>query len=203
MKYITVVFSLLTPLLFLSGCGESSSEGESTTQASVTQGWHFQGRDCLACHNVDLSSEKHLLVAGTLYKNLATDATTQDNQDAMCGGNLILNIYDAAAPSNLIYSSKNYEDSASKGYKAKGNIFILQRNLALLSQGSYFLEITDAQGHVLAEKYRHTFSSQPYDINNPQDFNNQVSCGACHSPAEGSRAYPLYVNAFDAVKYCQ
>ncbi len=194
------LFVLLNAALLLSGCSEDGGE-EGDSPTAVVQGWHFQGRDCLACHNVDLGENRHLLIGGTLYKSQYVTAQEQDNLDKMCGGNLVINFYDVNSPTNLIYSSKTYEDTASKGYKAKGNLFILQRKLALISQGDYFVEITDANGNILSTKYRHSFSAQPYDSNNPQDNTNALSCNACHSTTAHSKAYPIYVDT--NTSYCQ
>jgi len=198
--HYTLTFFLLSIILLLNGCSEDEGN-EGDAPVSVAQGWHFQGRDCLACHNVDLKENRHLLMAGTLYKNQYVPLSELDNVDKMCGGDLVINLYDGNAPTNLIYSSKNYEDTASKGYKAKGNLFILQRKLALISQGDYFVEITDGNGNILANKSKHHFSAQPYDSSNPQNNNNALSCNACHSPVANATTYPIYVDT--NTSYCK
>ena len=199
-KYI--VYLLLTLFaLTLSGCGEEEEggEGDATSSAS-TQGWHFQGRDCLACHNVDLQQEKYLLVAGTLYKS--SSISDQEDFNSMCGGEIVVNFYDTNNPANLIYSSTNYKDANSKGYKGKGNLFILQRKLGIISSQDYYIELATPNNEVLADKYLHRFSAQPYDINNPADNANQLSCNACHSSQTTSKALPLYVKS-SAVSLCK
>ena len=172
--------------LILSGCGED--EGSESTAS--TQGWHFQGRDCLACHNVDLGEDKHLLYAGTFYRD--ANVSNQDDLNSVCGGKFVVNLLDSSF--NVVYSSKDYEDSNSKGYNGKGNLFVLQRKLRLLSAGTYHAQITDANGTVMAVSgYDHFFTSQDYDINNPADNLNRLSCNACH--VKGGAQDPLYAQA--------
>ena len=182
--------SLLFLLAFiLNGCGEDEGgeEGDSTT-ASSKQGWHFQGRDCQACHNVDLGSDKHLLIGGTLYKS--STVSNQDDIANTCGGEYLVKFLDNNG--NTIYNSNDYKDVNSKGYKGKGNIFILQRKLRLLSAGTYYAQITDPNNSVMAiSGYSHSFTSQDYDMNNPSDYANRLSCNSCHR--NGGPQAPLYV----------
>ncbi|QSZ40981.1 hypothetical protein GJV85_02235 [Sulfurimonas aquatica] len=175
-----LVFLAFTTLLI--GCGESEDE----TVLTTTQGWHYQGRDCLGCHNIDLKEEKHLLFGGTLYKS--ENVTDQNDLDSVCGGNFIINFLDSSF--QTIYSSKDYVDENSPGYNAKGNLFVLQRELPLISAGEYRIQITDENGIVMAIE-EHTFNSQPYDINNPANSQNNVSCNACHGI--GKKEDPIYV----------
>ena len=192
-KKTVLVLVMVLGILFLSGCGEEEGEGGSLTTTSVTstsggQGWHFQGRDCLACHNTDLKKERHLLIGATLYKE--SNVSNQDDVTNACGGKFVINFLDST--STTVYSSKDYEDSTSKGYNAKGNIFILQRTLRLLDPGIYRIQITDEHGVQLAHsRYSHQISSQDYDINNNADINNRLSCNACH--VKGGVTLPLYV----------
>jgi len=169
-KYIYII--LFSSLLFLTGCSEDD-EGD-----SLSQGWHYPGRDCLACHNVDLGEDKHLLFAGTVYKYDSVIDT--DNVDNLCGGELFVEFLDSSY--NLALSSKDYKDSTSPGYNGKGNIFILQRELRLLSAQNYTMRITNVDGLTMAQSLSnsHTFTSQDYDINLPGDWNNRLSCNSCH-----------------------
>ena len=202
-KKILLYFLLALVTFTLSGCGEEDGGGDSEGSGAkvvVKSGWHFQGRDCLACHNVELKSEEHLLVAGTLYKD--SSVTNEDDLNNVCGGEIVVNFYDGTNYNNLIYSSTTYKDAASKGYNGKGNLFILQRKLGIISSGGYYIELATPTGQVLADKYLHKFSAQPYDINNPVDYSNQLSCNACHSTQATSRAYPLYVKS-SAVTLCK
>ncbi|MBU0720906.1 hypothetical protein KJ877_06145 [bacterium] len=187
MKKTILFLLLLSTALFLSGCGEEEEGEEQSSTVSGVQGWHFQGRDCLACHNVDLQEEKNLLFGGTLYKD--QNITDQDDLNNVCGGKQIINLYDSGF--NLTYSSKDYEDLDSKGYKGKGNIFILKRMLYSVSPGDYYVQITDENANVLAVSTQtHAFSSLPYDINNSADINNRVSCNSCH--IKGGVQAPLF-----------
>lgn len=200
MKKKLIVLFIVILSLIVSGCGEGEGSESGGSNVATAQGWHFQGRDCLACHNVDLGDAKHLLIGGTLYKNRTVQ--NQDDLNAVCGGEIVVNFYDANNSANLIYSSSNYKDVNSKGYKGKGNLFILQRRLGLISAGNYYIELATTNGNILADKYLHTFSAQPYDINNPTNWGNRVSCNACHSSQQNAPAYPLYVKT-SAVSLCK
>ncbi len=173
--------------LLFNGCSESENGEGNENSTAQAQGWHQQGRDCLACHNEDLNPDKHLLFGGTLYKDQYI--TDQNNLSSMCGGDLIVNFLDENGV--VQYSSKDFIANGSKGYKAKGNIFIMQRQLRLLGAGIYYIQITDANANQLAGPARHTFSSADYNTNNPTDPNNELSCNACHNV--GGIQYPLYV----------
>ena len=166
---------LTLPLLALVGCGG----GGGTIVDTQNQGWHFQGRNCLACHNVDLSQEKHLLVAGTLYK--APDVVNPDELSKTCGGELFIQFLDQNY--NVVYDSRNYYDPNSKGLNGKGNFFILKRLLSNLS-GNYYVRIVTKDGTLLSQSLTlHSFT----DINsykprqNPADSLNRFSCNTCHT----------------------
>ncbi len=180
-----LTLALLASLAF-SGCERppALADGE--------QGWHFQGRDCLACHNVDLGEDKHLFFAGTLYKD--KNVTDQDNIDNVCGGKFVVNFLDGDF--NSVFTSKTYKDSNSKGYDAKGNIFVLNRKNPNLSADTYHVQILDeATNKILAvSNYTHKFNLEAYDANNPKNTENRISCNSCHSSTNGFTA-PLYVQA--------
>jgi len=183
-KYIYTL--LFASLFLLSGCGEDEASEDSV--ATAAQGWHYPGRDCLACHNLDLGVDKHLLLAGTVYKD--SNVTNQDDINNVCGGELLVEILDSSF--NPVYNSKEFKDSSSSGYNGKGNIFILQRKLRLLSAGTYALRITDANGTIMAvSNSSHKFTSQDYDINSPADWDNRLSCNSCHRV--GGATDPLYI----------
>lgn len=186
MKKYTYIL-LFSLFIILSGCGEDD-DYENNELASSVQGWHFQGRDCLACHNLDLSEDKHLLFAGTVYKN--SNILNQDDINNTCGGELLIEILDNTF--TPVYKSKDYKDDSSSGYKGKGNVFILQRQLRLLAAGTYAIRITDINGTTMAQsKLTHKFTSQDYDINNPVDWDNRLSCNSCH--IKGGNQDPLYI----------
>ena len=199
-KSLNILF-ISAMMIFMAGCGEEDESGEATVATSsseVVQGWHFQGRDCLACHNVDLQESKHLLFGGTLYKEKSV--VNQDDLNNVCGGDYIINYLDNN--SNIVYSSKDYIDVNSKGNKGKGNLFILKRELPLISWGSYTIEVTTQDGTTMAKSGpTHSFTSQGYDINTPVDYANRVSCNACH--IKGGEQPPIYVNFTANQTLCQ
>jgi len=184
-----ILQGILVLFMFIGFLGCEDEEGEESS-ASTAQGWHFQGRDCLACHNVDLQSEKHLIVGGTLFKMASVD--DQDNLDNSCGSEeLVINFLDNN--SNLIDSSRSYSDSSSNGYKGKGNLFILARTMDTLV-GDYYVQITTQGGDELARSGGlHHFTGGSYDITNSTDDANRRSCNACH--IQGGSTSPLYVQS--------
>jgi len=189
LAYIFVLFSFS-----LISCGEGE-EGEATTSTSsqtTKQGFHMSGRDCLACHNYDLQNVRHLTIGGTVFKDI--NIKDVNNVNNLCGGNLKVKFIDASNPSNII-DSTNYEDPNSKGYKGKGNIFILSRNLPNI-QGNYYVQITDENNNVIAVSTQpHNFISGYYDITNPSDIANRYSCNACHSVSpKGGAPGVIYPN---------
>lgn len=182
----------LAMILFIAGCeGEDSEESTTTTTLSASdRGWHFNGRDCLACHNSDLGQEKHLVVAGTLYKDDLVEDT--DNVSNACNADLIINFVDSNW--NIVYSSADYTDLNSKGYKGAGNIFLLDRLYNINLNGTYNIQIAQrGTGKILAVGADHPFSGGVYDSQYSQDNSNRLSCNACHRI--GGSQKPLYVQA--------
>jgi len=172
MKRLYLLWLLLTPLLFV-GCSDTQDE----ESASTTQGWHFQGRDCLACHNYDLGADKKLLVAGTLFKS--SSVTDVNDLNESCGGEFIINFLDSSYAKQI--SSRDYEDINSDGYKGKGNIFMLSKMLDTLN-GNYFIQIVDKDtNNTLALSLNHSFNTSEYNISNPVNYGNRLSCNACHN----------------------
>jgi hypothetical protein len=162
----------LTFSFFLIGCGEDVSVAENET------GWHFQGRDCLACHNIDLGVEKNLVVGTTLFKS--TSITDMDDLNNSCGVDLAIEFINDDY--SVAYSTANYYDGSSKGYKGRGNIFLLDRLFNSTLNGAYKVRIVDRlSGISFAQSSTvHNFSGADYDIDNPGDTNNRISCNACH-----------------------
>ena len=185
MKILQGLLILFMLIGFL-GCGEDE-EGEEGS-ASTTKGWHFQGRDCLACHNLDLQDERHLFIGGTLFK--ASVVNDQDDLDNSCGGEWVINFLDSG--SNIVYSSLSYTDSNSKGDKGKGNLFILARMLDAIN-GDFTVQITDKLGRELAKSnpLSHQFTYDNYNINESANVDNRRSCNACH--ITGGVSAPLFV----------
>ena len=183
MKVINTLI-IIALAFFIIGCDDEENE-EGVTQS--TKGWHFQGRDCHACHDSDLGERKNLLIAGTLFKdkNLADG----DNMETTCNADLVLNFIDSSG--NIVVSSRDYYDSESKGYDGSGNFFILKKYLSALS-GEYYMQITDENSNILAvSTTQHSFNAQDYDIENTINFDNTLSCNACHQ--KNSIQAPLYI----------
>ncbi|MCJ7764389.1 MAG: hypothetical protein MUP09_00395 [Thiovulaceae bacterium] len=175
---LPVIFSLL-----FAGCGDTGTGQNSVS--SKAQGWHFQGRDCLACHNIDMQGERHLLVAGTLFKSEYVN--DQDDLSESCGGNLIVNFENTTT--RTVTSSADYADSGSKGNNGKGNLFILQRLLRKL-EGDYIIQITDSSGNELASSdHAHQFNGGAYSVGGAIDGANRRSCNACHQASDGTQIY--------------
>ena len=171
MKFYKLIVYLAIFSLFI-GCSEDESVAENET------GWHFQGRDCLACHNIDLGIEKNLVVGTTLFKR--ADVTDKDNLDNSCEADLAIEFINEDY--SVAYSTAKYYDGSSKGYKGRGNIFLLDRLFNSNLNGAYKLRIVDRlSGISFAQSATlHNFSGADYDIDNPDDTNNRISCSACH-----------------------
>ncbi len=155
-------------LLSFSGCNEESST--STTTSSV----HFQGRDCLSCHNKDLKVDSYLSLAGTLFRTPNAD---KNNLQETCDETLHVELY---KDSQLQYNTKDYNPLDAPGFKGRGNIFGLLRNMQI-SEGTYKVIIRADDGRLLAQSAAetHTFTSS-FDPDNPSDFANRHSCNTCH-----------------------
>ena len=197
MKKITLsILSII--IVFITGCAEEESRNDVVAQTeSLSQGWHFQGRDCLACHNVDLQDERHLVFAGTIYKN--ENEVNTDDLNNVCGGELFVELLNPSR-TKLLYSSKNYIDPNSKGNRGKGNIFILQRMFSPnILTGKIAIEIADTSGNVLTS-YIHEFSGEKYDPAKPIDRDNRISCNSCH--AKDGLDEPIYIDS-DKTVYCK
>lgn len=166
-------------VLLIAGCEEiEGEEGEEGGAVTLKQGWHFQGRNCLACHNVDLQKDRHLLLAGTLFKG--KDVQNPDDISSVCGGKLYVQLVDRFF--NVVHDSRNYRDDNSRGIRGKGNLFILTRKLSHL-KGDYYVRIITENGTTIAQSATlHKFTDiNSYDPRkNPYDSANRFSCNTCH-----------------------
>lgn len=179
MKKNFLLLLLILPLIFLSGCGEDDDSNDGNVE--LAQGWHFPGRDCLACHNVDLASDKNLLIGVTLYKD--NNITDVDDMNEVCGGEFVINFLDNFNGAIQV-SSKDYEDVDSSGYQGKGNIFILSRKLDTLN-GDFYIEIVEkTTNNPIAVSYT------SHKISTAINDENQNSCNSCHRK-DGKKA-PIY-----------
>lgn len=173
MKKLYLLCLVIIPILF-TGCGFDEEEDDNTLTAG---GWHFQGRDCLACHNNDLGEDKKLLVAGTLFKS--SNVTDVDDMNQSCGGEFVINFLDTSYATQI--SSLDYEDLDSSGYQGKGNIFMLSRMIDTLND-NYYIQIADKNtNNILAFSGIHNFNSDDYNISDSIDYSNRLSCNACHN----------------------
>lgn len=177
-------------LLFFSGCGSD----EETASSTPSSGWHFQGRNCLACHNQNLQADRHLIYGGTVYRSSSAIVDKEDLSQ-VCGG-VSIELWDSSHTTRL-YRFGDYNDTNSKGYLGKGNVFILKRMLSSITSQNYGIDIVDHNGVILAQVL-HQLSGADYDPNYPQDYSNRISCNACHS----NNVAPIYVDAAK-IAYCQ
>lgn len=184
MNKFALTFLILIPFLFM-GCELDEDEDHEETETVKVAGWHFQGRDCLSCHNVDLQSDKHLSFAGTIYKD--KNVTDVNDLNQVCGGDFVVKFLDTSFATQL--SSADNEDIDSKGYQGMGNVFMLKRQNIPLN-GNYYIQITDRNSSVLAVSGIHSFNGDEYSIDTADDLSNRVACNACHKT--GGTASPLY-----------
>ena len=189
MKFYLFVFYISLSFVLV-GCGED--EGGATASTAVSDS-HFQGRDCLACHNVDLQQERNLLVGGTLFKNL--NVSNVNNMSQNCGGDFVVEFLNPLS-SPAIITSTDYENLNSKGYQGKGNIFMLSRILGSLN-GDYYIRIKDRLTNITMAQSTtlHSFGALSYDLTNPADLSNRNSCNTCHQQVgQAGAAGFMYAN---------
>lgn len=183
-----ILAAMIVLSIFFTGCEEEGEEGTTAAVTAADRGWHFPGRDCLACHNYDLQSERHLVTAGTLFKS-QTVADVDDTANS-CNADLVMNFTDSGG--NIVYSTADYYDSDSKGYKGQGNLFLLDRLFDGSLNGTYNILIVEkSSGLTLAAGVDHEFSGGQYSVDNSVDDSNRLSCNACHR--NGGETDPLYV----------
>ncbi len=173
--------------LLLGSCG-----GDSGAPVQ-SQGWHFQGQNCLSCHNVDLKSNRHLLLAGTVFKS--QEVSDPNDTSQVCGGKLFVQLLNEHY--QVVYDSRNFYDESSAGYLGKGNIFILRRMLSdITPYGNYYVRVIDESGTLLAQSLTlHSFNGidnfNPRE--NPTDPLNRFSCNACHRYPEPRGGAPGFI----------
>ncbi|MBF0458984.1 MAG: hypothetical protein HQK99_13935 [Nitrospirae bacterium] len=166
----------------------SGNSGTVTTGSSVS---HNQAKDCLLCHNTELQSSGNLIIGGTMY--IASSVSSVDDLDNCYVDNSnatasSIRIQFVDNNSNVAVDSNNYIDSFSKGYNARGNLFILGRMMTTNLSGSYYIRLLNSNGVQIAGSNRtHNFLND-YSSTYPNDVNNRYSCNACHlsSPSGGA-----------------
>lgn len=163
MKYLMLCIAVI---VFLSGCGSDDDVG-------AASGVHFQGRDCLSCHNVDLGSSSHLQIGGTVYKSATSD---KNNLNEACSERIHVRLTAAST-----YNTKDVNSPNSAGFNGRGNIFALIKDMPI-NTDTYFVELIADDGvTVLGQSggATHHFTTG-FDPNNPSDDNNRYSCNTCH-----------------------
>ncbi len=189
------VLAVFVVALLLLSCGGGTTSSSSNLSVS-SFGWHFQGRNCLACHNVDLSKNlRQLIIGGTVYKNF--NVSNPDDPNQVCktklaiwltvgpcvGGNTVVDTTNSTYLNNI---------SNTRGYSGSGNIFILRRGgITDIPKGSYTVCLlaydSKTKNWILIAQSKN--NSHSFDIginnydprNNPVDSLNRYSCNACHT----------------------
>jgi len=180
---------MLLPLFIFSACNDTKD-----TSANVLAdetGVHFQGRDCLSCHNKDLGLDSHLSLAGTLFRSPTSD---KNNLNESCKELIHAELY---KDSTLYYKTKDFNPLNSPGFNGRGNFFALLKDMPI-EEGNYQIFLLNDDGKILAQTggETHTFSSG-FDSNTPNDTLNRHSCNACHQqPPFNSGGAPglIYTN---------
>lgn len=177
--------AILTSTLLLSGCG-----GGGTSSKSTQTDWHYQGRDCLSCHNIDLQESRHLTFGGTIYKNV--DVNNSDDLDQVCDTTMKILLMDTSG--NIIVDTSLTQDKNSSGYLGKGNFFVLKRDLPSIT-GRYIVKIVNDQNKLITSSTIHSFNTE-FNKAKPADNSNRYSCNSCHNVPSKNRA-PGRIYAYD------
>ena len=173
------VYAAALAVLLFTGCG-----GDSTSDPAST-GVHFQGRDCLSCHNKDLAPSSHLTMGGTVYKSATSNI---NNLNETCSELLHIEF------GSLILSTKRANAVDAAGFNGRGNVFAFIKDMPIT--GTYEVSIVKDDGSfVLASTIDHPFMGG-FDENNPSDTNNRYSCNTCHqAPPNNLNGAPGLLNA--------
>ncbi len=162
----------LVPLvaLLILGCTQEESDRIDT--------FHFQGQDCLHCHNVDLEESSHLNFGGTVYNTIGYTLDSNITQE-YCTKPLFIQIFELNG--SIVLDTNKSNSLTDPGFNGKGNVFSLQRK-ETIPNGSYLIKIVDANGSDIIPKSSnlHDFNGT-YDPDIPNDSENRYSCNACHS----------------------
>jgi len=164
---------LLAPMLSLFlGCTQEETERIDT--------FHFQGQDCLHCHNVDLQQSSHLNIGATVYSETG-DSFESNITQVYCTKPLFVQLIDIN--NTVVLDTNTSNHIGDPGFNGKGNIFSLNRK-EQIPTGQYNIKIVDSNGSEIIEKSLelHQFSGT-YDPDVPNDSDNRYSCNACHSIA--------------------
>ena len=183
--YLFYTLILINVTIFL-GCQQELAESESS---------HFQGRDCLACHNAQLR-DKTLSVGGTLYSDSGAAA---DSLKKVCKVPVYFELIQNDG-TTVAFDSRSFVPDDAAGFKGRGNLFLLERD-GIIPTGLYFARLVLKDGTKLAQSTAlHTFSAA-YSAGNSSDTSNRYSCNACHATvANNGASGVLYVQ--ENVSYC-
>lgn len=161
MKYF---LSFITVFIFF-GCGGDEDK--------LISGVHFQGRDCLSCHNVDLAESSHLSIGGTVYRSATSN---RDDLFNMCNSPVSLQILNG---SNIVYDTQTVNSANAPGFNGKSNLFALINDMPI-GTGAYTMRIVSSAGTVLAQSSTLHNLTTGFNAANPSDLNNRYSCNSCH-----------------------
>lgn len=163
------IFKKLIPIVLLFtffGCGDNE-----TIESSQK---HFQGRDCMLCHNMDLAESSHLSLAGSLFVSESSDI---DDIGDMCDQKMYVRFVEDNG--SIAWTNEGIAPNDAAGWNGQGNIFTLLRD-ALVPNGSFNIQLVGPNGLVVAKSSsKHTFSNN-YEPFNGEDSFNRYSCNACH-----------------------
>jgi len=164
-KYLFSLFYL--SILLFSACSNEHKERVS--------GQHFQGQDCLHCHNVDLQKSSHLSFGATIFQ----EEPNKDNYDELstyCNVPLYLQLI---KDYSVVYESNATNDISDPGLNGDGNVFGLVQSKAL-PDGNYSIKIVNKEGDVILQSpEEHQFNGH-YNPDISDDDSNRYSCNACH-----------------------
>jgi len=173
-KYLNLFFTLF--LLILAGCSSESGRAD---------GAHFQGKDCLHCHNVDLKETSHLAFGATLFQEEPNEENYED-PEMFCNIPLYLQL--KKVDSSIVYDSRQTNTTDDPGFNGEGNIFALLQK-QMIPNGSYLVSIVNKSGDILLDSSAmHSFNGS-YHPEKTDDDSNRYSCNACHRI--GGRQAPL------------
>jgi len=177
-----------TPMLVLFlGCTQEDTDRIGT--------FHFQGQDCLHCHNVDLEQSSHLNLGITIYSESGYTLESNITQ-VYCTKPLLLRLIDLN--DTLVLETNTSNHIGDPGFNGKGNIFSLSRK-EQIPDGAYVIEILDQNGSDIigSPSQIHKFSGT-YDPDVPNDDNNRYSCNACHSIAGSENPLVSKINCMES-----
>lgn len=189
-KYTVTTFFIF--VLFFQGCGN--------TEEKEVSGYHFQGRDCLSCHNNDLQPAWHQSLAGSVF---ISQQASIDELSSYCKGKLFVLIsIDGSFDATSTIDSRQFVSLDSAGFNAIGNLFLLQRDQNITGSTG-FIRIVNENNVTIAQSLTPHAFTQEFNSSNPVSATSRHSCNACHgSVAKGGAPGFIYPNIAN-VSVCQ